>query len=85
MGGFATRMALLKEQMKKRPCERCGLHYDPDLEEQCPHCGHLDEKGLKRLLAQREREHAGIRQLGNKLIFSALILSLLMLFLFFAY
>lgn len=46
-------MALLQEQMKKTPCKRCKLLYNHSKNDQCPHCGELDEAGLQLLLAKR--------------------------------
>ena len=79
IGGLVARAALLKEQMKKKPCQRCGLLYNPKKEEKCPHCGDLDERGLALLLEKKEREIQGNRQLGNWFIFSAIVILFLML------
>lgn len=84
-GGVAGKLALLREQMKKKPCPRCGLHYDPKQQEQCPHCGDLDQRGLEALLAQREIEHAGNKQLGSLFLYIALTLFVLILLLLLAY
>ena len=64
IGGLLARGALLKEQLKKTPCKRCGLHYDHSKKEECPHCGTLDHKGLKRLLEQKNTEKQGNKSLG---------------------
>ena len=79
IGGLAARAALLKEQLKKKPCKRCGLHFDPDEETACPHCGHLDEAGLQQLLSKKERERAGNSRLGNRMLLAAIVFFVLLL------
>lgn len=74
IGGLLARTALLKEQMKKQPCERCGLLYDHKKEERCPHCGELDQKGLDKLFERRETEYQANRQLGFWFILAAIII-----------
>ncbi|WP_316364449.1 hypothetical protein [Candidatus Thiodiazotropha sp. CDECU1] len=81
IGGIVARAALLKEQMKKRPCKRCGLLYDPTKDKRCPHCDHLDQKGLEALIEKRKREHQGNKQLGKVFFFVALVIFMLMLIL----
>jgi len=49
IGGLAARAAHLRNQMKKTPCRRCGLHYDHSSSEQCPHLIGLE---LQQLLAK---------------------------------
>ncbi|MBT2971448.1 MAG: hypothetical protein B6D72_19645 [gamma proteobacterium symbiont of Ctena orbiculata] len=78
-GGLLARAALLKEQMKKKPCKRCGLLYDPKNEATCPHCGDLDERGLEKLLEKREKEFHGNRRLGIWFIVTATVLLVLVL------
>lgn len=79
VGGLAARAALLKEQLKKKPCKRCGLHYDHDEDAECPHCGHLDEAGLQQLLAKKERERHGNSRLGNRMLLAAILVFVIML------
>lgn len=78
LGGLAARAALLKDQMKKKPCNRCGLHYDPKEEKKCPHCGDLDEHGLAQLLERRESEFQSNKSLGFWLLLSAIVLLIFM-------
>ncbi|MCU7797587.1 MAG: hypothetical protein KZQ75_10690 [Candidatus Thiodiazotropha sp. (ex Myrtea spinifera)] len=78
-GGLVGKAALLKEQMKKKPCKRCGLMYDPVKKEKCPHCGDLDERGLEALLQKKKNEIQGIRQLGNWFLLAAVGLFFLLL------
>ncbi len=78
-GGLFARAALLKEQMKKKPCKRCGLLYDPKKEEQCPYCGDLDEAGLARLFERRETAYRANRQLGYRFIFAAVVVLLIVI------
>jgi predicted ATP-dependent serine protease len=59
--GSAGRM---KRKMGQRPCERCGLLYNPKKKGKCPHCGDLDEQELERLLTRLDRQHKAHRQLG---------------------
>ena len=79
IGGLAARAALLKEQLRQKPCPRCGLHYDPVKLAQCPHCGNLDERGLARLLEQREARFEANRALSIRFFVVALILLLVMI------
>ncbi|MES9991377.1 MAG: hypothetical protein ABW098_05450 [Candidatus Thiodiazotropha sp.] len=79
IGGLIGRAALLAEQMKKKPCKRCGLLYDPKKEEICPHCGDLDERGLEALLEKRENELQGNRELGYWFMLIAVAVFFLML------
>ena len=78
IGGLIARAALLKEQMKKKPCKRCGLNYNQDKEAQCPHCGNLDIRGLKALLEKKEREYQGNKRLGQWFLFTAVLILMLM-------
>jgi hypothetical protein len=77
IGGLFARASLLKEQMKKKPCKRCGLLYDPKKEDQCPYCGDLDEAGLASLLERRETEYRANRQLGFRFILAAVFILLI--------
>ena len=79
-GGLIARAVLLKEQLKKKPCKRCGLLYDPKKEEKCPHCGDLDNKGLEILLNKKKKEFQGNKQLGLWFIFSAIVILFLLVF-----
>ena len=76
--GLASQFARLKALMKKKPCERCGLLYDPEQDEQCPRCGHLDQQGLERLRRLLARERKGISKLGGSFILTAAILFLIL-------
>lgn len=76
--GLAARAALLKEQLKQTPCDRCGLHYDHVKLAACPHCGDLDEQGLTRLRGRRESEFRANRQLGAKFIIVTVIIVFIM-------
>jgi len=76
---LATIAAQLKEQMKKKPCKRCRMRYDPKIEDKCPYCGDLDRKGLKEFFVKKEREFQGNRQLGRWFIIAAIALLSLML------
>lgn len=80
IGGLIARAALLKAQMKRKPCRRCGLHYDPEQDQQCPHCGGLDQAALFRLLEQREREFQGNRRLGFWFFVAAVCTLFIMIF-----
>ncbi|MBI3186387.1 MAG: hypothetical protein HYZ31_00795 [Gammaproteobacteria bacterium] len=79
LGGLIARAALLKEQMKKQPCKRCGLHYDPIEMKQCPHCSHLDEPGLAKLLEQKENEIQSNKSLGFWFFIGAIVLLFIMI------
>lgn len=76
--GLAARAALLKEQLKQRPCVRCGLHYDHVKAATCPHCGDLDERGLARLQERRETGFRANRQLGTKFFIATMIIVFIM-------
>lgn len=74
LGGLFARLALLKEQMKKTPCERCGLHYDRSKKEECPHCDTMDHKGLEHFLEQKNTEKQGNKSLGFVFAVIAIVL-----------
>lgn len=73
--GFLARALLLKDQLHIRPCPRCGLHYD-QRKPACPHCGELDDTGLKALLGEREKQHEGNAAMGRIFLLIAAILGL---------
>lgn len=76
--GFLLRAALLKDQLHIKPCRRCGLHYDqrqPD----CPHCGELDDSGLKALFSERERQQEGNVAMGRFFLLIAALLGVCVL------
>jgi len=73
-GGLAARAALLKEQIKKKPCKRCGLQYNHKELDKCPHCGELDEHALARLLERRENEFQANKSLGFWFLLGAVVL-----------
>jgi hypothetical protein len=69
IGGLAARAALLKEQMKKKPCERCSLHYNHVSFDKCPHCHHLDELRLQQLFAKKKLRFKVENPLGYCFLF----------------
>ena len=77
IGGLIARAAILKKQMKKTPCKRCGLHFDHSENKECPHCGNLDQRGLKHLLEQQDVEKQGNKSLGSMFLIVAIILVVL--------
>ena len=77
ISGLLARGAILKEQMKKTPCERCGLHFDHSENKECPYCGDLDQKGLEHLLKQQDLEKQGNKSLGSMFLIVAIILVVL--------
>ena len=79
IGGLGARAALLKGQKNTKPCERCGLHYISEENEQCPHCNSLDEAGLKKLIEQVERHHQGNKKLGMMFFIVMLAVGFIML------
>ena len=79
IGGLLARAALLKEQMKKKPCQRCGHYFDHSKYENCPHCKDLDEQGLQALFAQKELAFQGRKSLGMVFFILALITVFLLL------
>jgi hypothetical protein len=81
IGGLVARAALLKEQMKKKPCKRCGLHYNHLAKNECPHCSHLDEAALVILFSKKEAGYQGRKSLGMLFFIAALITGFLLLIL----
>lgn len=79
IGGLAARAALLKEQMKKKPCERCSLHYNHVSFDKCPHCHHLDELRLQQLFAKKEAAFQSRKSIGILFFILALIAGFLIL------
>jgi ribosomal protein L37E len=79
IGGLGARLALLRNQKSTKSCERCGLHYVFEENELCPHCGALDEVGLRELSRKVERNYQGRRNLGRLFFIAALVIGLVML------
>ena len=79
LGGLGARAILLKDQKDTKPCDRCGLHYVPEDNEKCPHCGSLDQAGLKKLLKEIERQNQGNRKLGLLFFIGMLVVVFIML------
>ncbi len=79
LGGLGARAILLKDQKGKKPCERCGLHYVPEENEQCPHCGHLNQAGLQKLLMQIERQNQGNKKPGMLFYIGMIVVGFIML------
>ena len=71
--GFLLRAALLKDQLHIKPCRRCGLHYD-ERTPGCPHCGDLDDEGLKAMLAEKDLEREGNAAMGRIFLLIAAVL-----------
>ena len=76
---LAGRLILLKEQLKKKPCSRCGYHYDPLIKNKCPRCGDLDEITLQDLLKKIQAGHQNRKSLGKLFFIIALIIAILLL------
>ncbi len=77
--GLVARAALLKQQMKKKPCVRCGQLFDHDALEECPHCGGLNETQLQAMLKQKEEGFKSRRSLGFLFMVVAMVITVLML------
>lgn len=57
-------------------CKRCGLKYEATVSK-CPHCSHISEHELSRLLSHR----AGVRLgLGKMMWMAAVLLIVIMIF-----
>jgi len=78
IGGLVAKAALLKQQKPTKPCERCGLHYVAEENEQCPHCGSLSETELRDLLEKQMSERRGRNQLGIWFVIASIIIVFLM-------
>ena len=74
--GLGGRLALLQEQMKKAPCERCKLLYNHKKRNKCPHCGNLNEADLQIFLAKREAGFRKRKSVGKWFLIVALIIIL---------
>lgn len=74
LGGLGGRAAWEAMQPKRRRCERCGLYYRESLD-RCRWCGDLDEAGLARLLAKKERVHRSNKSLGQIFFMIAIIIA----------
>lgn len=79
--GLLARAFLLKDQLHIKPCPRCGLHYD-QREPACPHCGTLDDQGLKALLAEKARQHEGNAAMGRTFLLIGALLGIFVLIVF---
>lgn len=79
--GILARALLLKDQLHIKPCRRCGLHYDQRAPA-CPHCGTLDDQGLKALLAEKARQHEGNTAMGRTFLLIGALLGIFVLIVF---
>ncbi len=77
--GLVARAALLKQQMKKKPCERCGQLFDHDALVECPHCGGLNETQLQAMLELKEEGFKNRRSLGFLFMVVAVTIAAFML------
>lgn len=73
LGGLGLAGAFRRLQKKKKKCQRCGLLYDYNLDE-CSHCSHLDENGLKELIEDHQEELEANASLGYLFFFLAILI-----------
>ncbi len=76
--GMLARAVLLKDQLHIKPCP---LHHD-QREPACPHCGKLDEQGLKALIAEKARQHADNAAMGRTFLLIGALLGVFVLLVF---
>ena len=72
------RLILLREQLKQKKCERCGLHLGDDKNE-CPHCRGLNDMELERFLEEGGIKFEKESALPSFLLFAAIIVILIFL------
>ncbi len=63
-----------------RKCQRCKLRYPRKLE-QCPHCSGLSDSEVRELQVRYRDERKGNALLGRAMIFAALLIMMLLLYL----
>jgi len=73
------RLILLREQLKQKKCERCGLPLGTD-RKKCPHCSGLNDMELERFLEESGIKFEKEGALPNFLLFAAIIIILIFLF-----
>jgi uncharacterized membrane protein YvbJ len=76
--GLGTTFALMRNIKPTQKCKRCGLRYATD-EENCPHCHDLDDIELGHLLRRIKKESRSNADLGMKLLYTALICTIILL------
>lgn len=79
IGALMAQAAVLKEQLKQQPCERCTLLYDREKHDSCPHFGDLDDEGLRELQAKYQAMRRDNHSIGRIFFVIALILGVLLL------
>ncbi len=66
----------INQRKEQRLCSRCGLLYKKTLE-LCPHCSHLDDDNLNKILKQR----SGVRiSIGVGMLLGAVAIMFLLFF-----
>ncbi len=73
LGGLTARAALLREQLKRSPCERCGFMFELAKEEKCPQCSELSNAKVAKIVNARERQYETNKSLGVWFYWLALV------------
>lgn len=58
IGGLVAKAIVLKNQLSKKQCKRCGLPYEKDRKE-CPHCSMISDDRLEELLSNGQKMQTG--------------------------
>jgi hypothetical protein len=58
IGGLVAKAIVLKNQLNKKHCKRCGLPYEKDRKE-CPHCPTISDDRLEELLVNAQKMQTG--------------------------
>lgn len=81
IGGPGAKLADVLKQKPTKPCLRCGLHYEQEDHNQCPHCSSLNDSELAKLQQTMQAEKRGNHYLGMKFLAISLVLGVFLLFL----
>lgn len=72
------RLFLLLQDLNRKRCERCSLHYEKH-HNKCPHCSDMTDLELKIYLDERGIDPNAKSGVGQFLIFAAIIILLIFL------
>ena len=69
---FGGRLLLLLQDLNRKKCDRCSLHYEKH-HDRCPLCSNMNDFELKIYLEERGIDPNAKSGLGQLLIFAAIV------------
>ncbi len=70
---FGGRLFLLLQDLNRKRCDRCSLHYEKH-NDKCPHCSDMNDFELKVFLEEGGIDPNAKSGIGQFLIFAAIII-----------